>query len=219
MEVREEVQTAHAIYHGCMRRSENHGRGIEHTRSRVQCRTGLKDPGQNISFRFGETQLEAYNLKTGLEQRGLKVFLSDLLPGANLDAAIYDALDTCRLAVLMAGETYGRQTTSFSTYHELDFVLDEQKPFYLIKMCERWQEAHVRGKFGKRTMFKMWMPGDPMPDDLLDDIAAKLQRTEISIRFDMSEMSKLSEVSQMTEASQMTATSFPATASPATARV
>lgn len=28
--------------------------GIEHSRSRIQCRTGLTGPGQNVSFRFGE---------------------------------------------------------------------------------------------------------------------------------------------------------------------
>ena len=105
------------------------------------------------------------------------MFLSNALPGTNLDVEIYDALEGCKLAVLLAGATYGAITTSFSTYHELDFVLDEEKPFYLVKMCERWQEAHVRGKFGKRTMYKIWMPGDPMPDDLVADIAKKMGRS------------------------------------------
>jgi len=127
-----------------------------------------------ISFRFAEAHAEAKALKTALEARQLRVYVAGELPGEVLDEVIFAALDSCRLAILLASESYGCRTNSFSTFNELNFVLDEPKPFYLVKMCERWSEAHVRGKFGSFTMYKEWEPGEPLPDTVVDEIQAKL---------------------------------------------
>ena len=116
---------------------------------------------------------------------------------------ICEAIDQCGLVVVLGTTTYGRSTTSFSTYHEINYTFDEQKPFYLVKsttlrierrmkppgadrsrhpssrprcgctVTERWEEVHVRMKFGQRTMYTLWMPGDPMPEDLISNIVAK----------------------------------------------
>ena len=131
-----------------------------------------------ISFRFSESLAESKALKLALEavprEPKLRVFISDELPGANIEEAVYHALDSCRLVILMATATYGKKTTHFSTYHELNYALNESKAIFLIKMCERWEEAHVRGKFGQHTVYTPWTPGEKMPDDLVDAISRKL---------------------------------------------
>ena len=76
-----------------------------------------------------------------------------------MDEVIFLALDSCRLAVLLASETYGARTTSFSTYNELNFVIEEPKPFYLIKMCDKWEEATTRLKLGAGIKYKDWRGG------------------------------------------------------------
>ena len=130
-----------------------------------------------ISLRFGEAHAEALRLKRELEDRELTVFISDVNAGANLHHIIADALAGCRLAVLLASATYGRATTSFSTRQELACILTTRKPFYLIKMCDRWEEPMVRLAFGDMVMFKCWVPGESMPEDLVQGIVNTLDCT------------------------------------------
>ena len=59
-----------------------------------------------ISFRVDESLAEAKALKTALEAQQLRVYLAGELPGELLDEVIFKALDSCRLAVLLASETY-----------------------------------------------------------------------------------------------------------------
>jgi len=134
-----------------------------------------------ISFRFAEAYDEAMQLKTALESRGKRVFLSNVLPGGNLQEAIYTALDRCQLCVCLASETYGKSTTSFSTYHELNYVINERIAFFLVKMCDRWAEPSVRGIFGDRTSYLDWRPGNPMPIGTVDMILTKLNKEQESL--------------------------------------
>ena len=46
-----------------------------------------------VSLRFGESLAEALELKKGLEERGLKVFICDQNAGANLHLTISNALN------------------------------------------------------------------------------------------------------------------------------
>ncbi len=49
--------------------------------------------------------------------------------------AVFSALANCKLAVIMGSATYGRNTgAGFSTYEEFNFIMDEEKEFYLFKM-------------------------------------------------------------------------------------
>ena len=127
-----------------------------------------------ISFRFAEAHTEALALKAALEAAGKRVFISDVQGGGNIEQVICEAIDQCALVVVLATKTYGHSTTSFSTYHEINYTIDEAKPFYLVKMCDRWEEVHVRMKFGQRTMFTLWYPGQRMPSDLIRNIVTKL---------------------------------------------
>ena len=59
-----------------------------------------------ISFRVDESLAEAKALKTALEAQQLRVYLAGDLAGELLDDVIFKALDSCRLAVILASETY-----------------------------------------------------------------------------------------------------------------
>ena len=82
-----------------------------------------------ISMRFGEAMDEGVELQRQLETRGVRAFICDTPPGTNLLSTIAAALDACRLAVILASETYGKATNHlFDTSKELAFVISEGKP-------------------------------------------------------------------------------------------
>ena len=129
-----------------------------------------------ISFRIAESHAEALSLKEGLERRGYTVFLSDFKPGEKLFVAIAEAANECALAVLLATSTYGRATNDrFDTSKELGFIIDSKKPFFLIKMCNQYEEATARFQLDSGIMWVPWTPGQPMPDDLVDKVCARLE--------------------------------------------
>ena len=133
-----------------------------------------------ISFRFGEAHTEALALKAALEARGLTAFLSNAAPGTNLQHMIAHALANCKLAVILATETYGRQTNAlFCTSAEMNYIVgNDRKEFYLVRMIPfetDWAEPLTTMAFPSSIMFKLWMPGDPMPLDLVDEIMARLE--------------------------------------------
>jgi serine/threonine protein kinase len=92
---------------------------------KLGCRKSLHDADERpadvfISFRFGEAHTEALALKTALEQRNLKVFLSNVSPGGDLQDVISAALANCRAAVILATKTYGLKTNGlFDTSNEM----------------------------------------------------------------------------------------------------
>ena len=137
----------------------------------------LEVPDVFISFRFGEAHTEALALKAALEARGLTVFLSNASPGTNLQHMIAHALANCKLAVILATETYGRQTNAlFCTSAEMNYIVgNDRKQFYLVRMIpigEDWAEPLTTMAFPPSIMFKLWLPGEPMPEDLVDEIVA-----------------------------------------------
>ena len=132
-------------------------------------------------------------LKAALEARGLKAFLSDISPGGNLQHVIANALSNCKLAIILATQTYGRKTNAlFCTSAEMNFIVgNDRKPYYLVRMIpfgESWAEPATTMAFPPSIMFKLWLPGEPMPDDLVDEVATRLsvdrnlQRLESSLK-------------------------------------
>jgi hypothetical protein len=134
------------------------------------------DPDIFISLRFGEASREAEELQQQLTARGVRAFICDVAPGGNLHTVIASAMDKCKLVIILASETYGRATNNlFDTSKELAFVISENKPFFLIKMCDRWAEATTRMVLGATTMYTYWGAGEPMPDGMVDDVLSKLE--------------------------------------------
>ena len=82
-----------------------------------------------ISLRFGEGMEQGTALLQQLQARGIRVFICDVAPGGDIRTVIAEALDSCRLAVILATETYGVTTNGmFDTCKELAFIVSEKKP-------------------------------------------------------------------------------------------
>ncbi|EGD77003.1 hypothetical protein PTSG_12575 [Salpingoeca rosetta] len=141
-----------------------------------------------ISLRFGEAGHAGKLLKRELEQvHGLDVFLCDVEPGGNMGKEIITNLAACDLAVIMGTKTYGKETPStFSTFQELDFIKNERKPFFFIKMCERLEESFARFHLPDSISYFPWIPAsrDPesmsLPPDLAPAIVDKLSHISTS---------------------------------------
>ena len=137
-----------------------------------------------ISLRIAEAEVEGEALYAALLARGCSVFIStaDVHSGGDLMKEISENLEGCLLVVILASQTYGRDTnTSFSTYHEFHYVIDEKKPFVLVKMCDEWEEAHVKLALGKRTLYTQWTPGQALPEALVEEVVGKVETLRSSL--------------------------------------
>ena len=60
----------------------------------------------------------------------------------------------------------------------MNFIVgNDRKDYYLVRMIpfgENWTEPGTTMAFPPSIMFKLWLPGEPMPDDLVDEVAARL---------------------------------------------
>jgi hypothetical protein len=75
----------------------------------------------------------------------------------------------------MGTRTYGKDTgAGFSTFEELRFIKNEPKPFFLVKMCERFEEAETRFRLDPSVAYFQWLPGQPMSGDLVPQVLERL---------------------------------------------
>jgi hypothetical protein len=138
-------------------------------------------PAVFISLRFGEGMPEAKALQAGLHARGVSAFLCDIPEGQDLANAVVMALTHCKLAVILGTKTYGQKTCSgFSTFEELRFIINEQKPHFLVKMCTEFEEAETRFRLSPDISYFPWQPGSDaerqrLPAGLVDKIIRRLQ--------------------------------------------
>lgn len=129
-----------------------------------------------ISYRFVESRNEARVLKDALEANGISTYLCDkVLSGKNIKDEIVSALSDCQLVIIMGSLTYGRNTgAKFSTHEELNFIIHESKPYFLIKMCDRFEEVDTRFQIPGFISYVQWLPGTPIPDTVVPDIIQRL---------------------------------------------
>jgi len=59
--------------------------------------------------------------------------------------------------------------------HELRFVIDEKKPFFLVKMCDRFAVDETRFRLTSNVCHAPWPRGTPMPADFVPQITARLR--------------------------------------------
>jgi hypothetical protein len=131
-----------------------------------------------ISLCFGEAMKEAKVLKAALEARGISAFLCAVPEGDSIASAVADAIDACRLVVVMGTQTYGKDTgIGFSTFQELQFIIDEKKPMFLVKMCERFELSLTRLRLGGDICYAPWAVGAALPAGLVDRVIQKLDGT------------------------------------------
>jgi hypothetical protein len=134
-------------------------------------------PDVFISLRHGEAASEARALQTALRARSISTYINDSASGVNMGVEIANKLATCRLAIVMGSETYGVKTGAInSTFEQMQMIMGSKSDaFFLVKMCEEFQEPFTRMQFGPAVVYHQWMSGAPMPGDLVDKIVARLR--------------------------------------------
>lgn len=134
-----------------------------------------------ISFRFGEAKTEAFALKAALKSCNISCFVCEVFEGEDIASAIIQALCGCKLVLILGTESYGHNTgAGFSSFEELRFIFNEKKPFFLVKMCERFSEPETRFRIGNETAYFHWSPGTPLPEDLVPRIKQRLANLQCS---------------------------------------
>ena len=132
-----------------------------------------------ISLRFTEALPAALAIRSSLQKKSVSVFVCEVPPGDDIATTVMDRLHNCRMVIIMGTVTYGKKTAAkFSTFEELRFVIEEEKPFYLVKMCDVFAEHKTRFWLPSTVSYRQWQPDmdDVMvvPDDLVKDIMDKL---------------------------------------------
>ena len=135
-----------------------------------------------ISLRWGESKREAMELQRLLQSRGLRVFgpLDEHLPGDNIVDKTVAAFEGSRLVIMMASRTYGREgSTWYTTFAEMTYTIALRKPFFLIRMIPwetEFEEASTQLTLTNDIMAVVWLPGTPMPAQLVEQVLEKLDR-------------------------------------------
>jgi hypothetical protein len=90
------------------------------------------------------------------------VFLCPVEGGDDLHKQITDALGNSIMCVVLGTLTYGLDTkVGFSTYDEMMFIKTRQVPFFLIKMCNDFQEDATKLAFPAHILHHLWIPAAP----------------------------------------------------------
>ena len=122
----------------------------------------LTAESRSVSPLVNKAHREALMIKAALEALGLVVFLSNVSPGGDLQDVISEALGMCKFAIILATKTYGAKTNGlFDTSNEMNFIISQQKPFYLVRMIpfdENWAEMRTTVAFPPSIMQKVRAP-------------------------------------------------------------
>ncbi|CAE7660400.1 NXNL2, partial [Symbiodinium microadriaticum] len=129
-----------------------------------------------FSLRFGEAMDQAVMVRKLLkEQYDINGCIIEVPPGQDIAEQVAEKLNSAKMVLIFGTETYGTGTVNFSTKEELQFLMDEKKPFFLIKMCEKFSVARTRLSLSNAVSYVKWNPGDPVPDNLISEIANKFE--------------------------------------------
>lgn len=137
-----------------------------------------------ISLRFCEALTEAKALKLALESRGCRVYLCEVAVGESIPGDISRALVSSRMAIIMGTRNYGQKTDcTFSTHNELQYILGQKMPFFLIKMCDKFAEPETTLSLPTSISFFPWLPATEadrhnVPAQLVEKFMAKLQKIQ-----------------------------------------
>jgi hypothetical protein len=128
-----------------------------------------------ISVHPSEDGGTAVQLKEALGACGISAFVV----GEDGDHTIADiacAIDACELFVVIGTRGYGMPgNASFSTRQELQFAVDKNKPVFLIKRCDKFEDPLTRANLPDSMLYQPWDPFTDMPGHLVDTIRAKLE--------------------------------------------
>jgi hypothetical protein len=130
-----------------------------------------------LSLRFGEAMKQGEMVKEALEKKGVTVFLCSVHAGESIVKAVTKNLYEAKLVVILGTKTYGKETeSSFSTFKELTYTMEKKKPFFLIKMCDRYEEYLADVYFDSSVAYHPWLGQDhgKLPTDLIQAILIRL---------------------------------------------
>lgn len=132
-----------------------------------------------ISLRFGEGMVEGQALQAQLALRGVAAFLCDVPAGEDIGHHVVDALSSCKLAVILGTATFGSKSEcNFSTYEELRYIINEKKPFFLVKMCDTFTQQETRFHLPSQVSHFAWQPRASerscVPSNLVGQIVQRL---------------------------------------------
>jgi hypothetical protein len=129
-----------------------------------------------LSLSFLEAIEEARAVKTALEKRGLRVFLCNMPEGESMQREVEYALHHSTLFVIFGTKTYGKETGSVvCTYVELANIIENKYNFFLIRMCDVYDEDTAKTHLHPDIMAAMWTPKTAMPFDLIDKIMQRFR--------------------------------------------
>mmetsp|Transcript_15281 Transcript_15281/g.23011 ORF Transcript_15281/g.23011 Transcript_15281/m.23011 type:complete len:1048 (-) Transcript_15281:291-3434(-) len=128
------------------------------------------------SLRFAEAQKEAEDVQKIMKEKyDLNCKIIQPPVGNDIAEEVATTLDAAKLVLIFGTETYGKGTVSFSTKEELQFVMDEKKPFFLLKMCDRFAESRTRLSLPNSVAYFPWPAGTPMPENLPAELMASYE--------------------------------------------
>ncbi len=132
------VQTASDLSIAVVARPPDASTWVFHHQDKITDRTGIF-----CSLRFNNPVLmaQAEEIQTLLSAHDIEATIIKVLSGGNILAKIVDSLSTCRMALIFGTEDYGEEgTVKFSTRGELEFIQDNNIPFFLLKMCDNFRD-------------------------------------------------------------------------------
>jgi hypothetical protein len=134
-----------------------------------------------LSLRFDEAMKQGQMMKEALEKRGVTVFLCSVHSGDSILKAVAKNLFEAELVVILGTKTYGKETeSSYSTCKELQYTMEKKKPFFLVKMCDCYEEYLADFYFDSTVAYHFWPVKDhgKLPMDLTGAILAKLNNSK-----------------------------------------
>ncbi len=117
---------------------------------------------------------QAREVQDLLAVRELTGVIVNELAGVNIASKVAESINDAELVLIFGTKTYGAPgTVSFSTREELQFIKQTNKPFFLIKMCNEFEDPLTKFYLHDGIAYEAWNPNNPMPAGLIDKIVAR----------------------------------------------
>lgn len=117
---------------------------------------------------------EAKQLQQLLKEYQINACIVDAENAEDVELLVSSSIAQSKLVVIFGTRDYGTKTTiNYSTHNELTFVINERKPFFLIKMCGEFDDSTTRFRLPSSIKYDEWNIGQPVPDGLLEKIIQK----------------------------------------------
>ena len=102
------------------------------------------------------------------------------LPAAPQAIVIGEALEVCRVFVVLGTRSYGAAGSSVvDTRKELTYAMEEGKDIYVVKMVEGEYEEIFARLHCRPLQHATWRPGAKLPGAIADDIAARARAAAV----------------------------------------